>query len=99
MELGIRLSFVKTKEFRGRFEHPNPPHGSSLSVHCSYQDRWASLGNYAKSNVLLEIRLSGLFTSCFCSGCAVHHGKSQVENADGRETDLLVCKLHLKQAK
>ena len=25
MELGIRLSFVKTSEFRGGFEHPKPP--------------------------------------------------------------------------
>ena len=24
-ELGIRLSFVKTSEFRGEFEHPKPP--------------------------------------------------------------------------
>ena len=24
-ELGIRLSFVKTSEFQGGFEHPKPP--------------------------------------------------------------------------
>jgi hypothetical protein len=71
-ELGIRLSFVKTSEFRGGGWTPQLPLGTPLSVPCSYQDRWSCLGNFAKSNVLLEIRLSGLFTSCFCTVCPVH---------------------------
>jgi len=36
MELGIRLSFVKTSEFRRGFEHPKPPPRHATAYSISY---------------------------------------------------------------
>jgi hypothetical protein len=56
MEQGIRLSFVKTSEFRGGFEHPKPPpRYATLWGRCAIISNADALKNAVHYDVMITI--------------------------------------------